>query len=75
MTQVTAIDAYWLGESRLSSYACRIAHRFVVVAELGGVFYSVREKNFDGRGTRNQKEREFSKQAELQVEMARAREE
>ncbi|KAF8310889.1 P-loop containing nucleoside triphosphate hydrolase protein [Clavulina sp. PMI_390] len=56
MTQVTAIDAYWL-------------------AELGSVFYSVKEKNFDGRSTRRQVDREFSKKAELEMEMAREREE
>ncbi|KIY51185.1 pre-mRNA splicing factor [Fistulina hepatica ATCC 64428] len=56
MTQVTAIDPYWL-------------------AELGSVFYSVREKTFDERGNRRQADREFSKQAQLQTEMARQREE
>ncbi|KZT24702.1 pre-mRNA splicing factor [Neolentinus lepideus HHB14362 ss-1] len=45
------------------------------LAELGSVFYSVREKNFDGRGSRHQVEREFSKRAELETEMARQREE
>ncbi|RDX51455.1 P-loop containing nucleoside triphosphate hydrolase protein [Lentinus brumalis] len=56
MTQVTAVDAYWL-------------------AELGSVFYSVKEKNFDERGNRRQADREFSKKAELETEMARQREE
>ncbi|KAI5124049.1 hypothetical protein M0805_003878 [Coniferiporia weirii] len=56
MTQVTAVDAYWL-------------------AELGSVFYSVKEKNFDDRGTRRKADREFSKRAELEMEMARQREE
>ncbi|KAG8907474.1 DEAH-box RNA helicase prp16 [Tulasnella sp. 403] len=57
MTQVTAIDAYWL-------------------AELGSVFYSVKERTFeDQRGKRRQADREFNKQAELQMEMARQREE
>ncbi|KAF8665135.1 hypothetical protein AX16_000601 [Volvariella volvacea WC 439] len=55
MTQVTAIDAYWL-------------------AELGSVFYSVKEKNFDGRDNRRQVDREFSKRAELETEIARQRE-
>ena len=50
MTQVTAVDAYWL-------------------AELGSVFYSVKEKNFDGRGMRRKVEKEFSKRAELELEM------
>ncbi|KAF5383403.1 hypothetical protein D9757_006182 [Collybiopsis confluens] len=56
MTQVTAIDPYWL-------------------AELGSVFYSVKEKNFDERGNRRTADREFSKRAELETEMARQREE
>ena len=56
MTQVTAVDAYWL-------------------AELGSVFYSVREKNFDDRGTRRKADKEFSKRAELEMEMAKQREE
>ncbi|KAI0274006.1 pre-mRNA splicing factor [Russula aff. rugulosa BPL654] len=52
MTQVTAVDPYWL-------------------AELGSVFYSVREKHFDDRGVRRQADREFSKRAELETEMAK----
>ncbi|KAI0638802.1 P-loop containing nucleoside triphosphate hydrolase protein [Trametes polyzona] len=56
MTQVTAVDAYWL-------------------AELGSVFYSVKEKNFDERGNRRKADREFSKKAEIETEMARQREE
>ncbi|KAE9397860.1 pre-mRNA splicing factor [Gymnopus androsaceus JB14] len=56
MTQVTAIDAYWL-------------------AELGSVFYSVKEKNFDERGNRRTADREFSRKAELETEMAKQREE
>ncbi|KAI0726050.1 P-loop containing nucleoside triphosphate hydrolase protein [Fomitopsis betulina] len=56
MTQVTAVDAYWL-------------------AELGSVFYSVKEKNFDDRGNRRTADREFSKKAELETEMAKQREE
>ncbi|KAG8761183.1 DEAH-box RNA helicase prp16 [Serendipita sp. 396] len=55
MTQVTAIDPYWL-------------------AELGSVFYSVKEKNFDDTGRRRQHDKEFSKKAELEMEMARQRE-
>ena len=43
-------------------------------AELGSVFYSVREKNFDDRGARRQADREFSKRAELETEMAQQRE-
>ena len=56
MTQVTAVDAFWL-------------------AELGSVFYSVKEKNFDDRGMRRKSDREFSKRAELEMEMAKQREE
>lgn len=56
MTQVTAVDAYWL-------------------AELGSVFYSVREKNFDDGGVRRRTDREFSKKAELETQIAKQREE
>ncbi|KAF6765883.1 pre-mRNA splicing factor [Ephemerocybe angulata] len=56
MTQVTAIDPYWL-------------------AELGPVFYSVKEKNFDGRGDSQQMSREFNKQKEIEKEIVRQREE
>lgn len=35
----------------------------------------MKEKNFDGRSTRRQFDREFSKKAELEMEMARQREE
>jgi pre-mRNA-splicing factor ATP-dependent RNA helicase DHX38/PRP16 len=54
MTQVTAVDAYWL-------------------AELGSVFYSVKEKNFDERGNRTKADREFSRKAEIEKEIARQR--
>jgi pre-mRNA-splicing factor ATP-dependent RNA helicase DHX38/PRP16 len=47
---------------------------YVPLAELGSVFYSVKEKNFDERGNRRQADREFSKRAELETEMARQRE-
>ncbi|KAI6153166.1 pre-mRNA splicing factor [Pisolithus tinctorius] len=56
MTQVTAVDAYWL-------------------ADLGSVFYSVREKNFDDGGMRRRTDREFSKRAELETQIAKQREE
>ncbi|TFK18800.1 pre-mRNA splicing factor [Coprinopsis marcescibilis] len=56
MTQVTAIDPYWL-------------------AELGPAFYSVKEKNFDSRAEQAQVSREFSKQKDIEREMARQREE
>jgi hypothetical protein len=39
------------------------------------VFYSVKEKNFDERGNRRQADREFSRKAELETEIARQREE
>jgi len=44
------------------------------IAELGSVFYSVREKNFDDRGARRKADREFSKRAELETEIAKQRE-
>ena len=44
-------------------------------AELGSVFYSVKEKNFDSRGDQTQNSREFSKQKDIEREMARQREE
>ena len=49
--------------------------RTALTAELGSVFYSVKEKNFDERGNRRKADREFSKKAELETEMARQREE
>jgi len=52
-----------------------LLNEFPFVAELGSVFYSVKEKNFDDRGERRQADREFSKRAELETEMARQREE
>jgi len=45
------------------------------LAELGSVFYSVKEKNFDDRGNRRKADKEFSKKAELEMEMAKQREE
>lgn len=39
------------------------------------MFYSVKEKNFDERGNRRQADREFSRKAELETEIARQREE
>jgi pre-mRNA-splicing factor ATP-dependent RNA helicase DHX38/PRP16 len=72
MTQVTSVDPYWLG----TSFEFYANSWFVDVgtAELGSVFYSVREKNFDDRGARRQADREFSKRAELETEMAKQRE-
>ena len=78
MTQVTAVDPYWLGEDFVYSIGTRFAHAHkyhCCAAELGSVFYSVREKNFDERGSRRQADREFSKRAELETEMAKQREE
>ncbi|KAF8525107.1 P-loop containing nucleoside triphosphate hydrolase protein [Hysterangium stoloniferum] len=45
------------------------------LAELGSVFYSVKEKNFDDRGNRRKADKEFSRKAELEMEMAKQREE
>ncbi|KAI0290573.1 pre-mRNA splicing factor [Russula brevipes] len=71
MTQVTAVDPYWLGNARIF---INWPFADVDIAELGSVFYSVREKNFDDRGARRQADREFSKRAELETEMAKQRE-
>ena len=49
--------------------------RMSLIAELGSVFYSVKEKNFDERGNRRQADKEFSRKAEIETEMARQREE
>lgn len=75
MTQVTAIDPYWLGE-----YIVYIELLFHLIslhllAELGSVFYSVKAKNFDERGNQRQTDVEFSRKAEIETEMARQREE
>lgn len=43
------------------------------LAELGSVFYSVKEKNFDDRGLRRQADREFSRKAELEKGIAESR--
>lgn len=72
MTQVTAIDPYWLGT--LINPRGRILLT-AYTAELGSVFYSVKEKNFDEKGNRRQADREFSKKAEIETEMARQRQE
>ncbi|KAH7926220.1 P-loop containing nucleoside triphosphate hydrolase protein [Leucogyrophana mollusca] len=45
------------------------------LAEVGSVFYSVKEKNFDDRGMRRQADREFSRKAELESQIAKQREE
>jgi pre-mRNA-splicing factor ATP-dependent RNA helicase DHX38/PRP16 len=39
------------------------------LAELGGVFFSIREKNFDGQA-KARASRDFSKKAELETQMA-----
>jgi hypothetical protein len=72
MTQVTSVDPYWLGMAFVFSLQSVMVD--VITAELGSVFYSVREKNFDARGARRQADREFSKRAELETEMAKQRE-
>ena len=72
MTQVIAIDAYWLGKPPEQS--SRLQLSLCDVAELGSVFYSVKEKNFDERGNRRKADREFSKRAELETEIAKQRE-
>lgn len=73
MTQVTAVDAYWLGV--YFSWQMLDGVIDFGLAELGSVFYSVKEKNFDERGNRRTADREFSKRAEIETEMARQREE
>ena len=76
MTQVTAIDPYWLGEFYCyREVSALISLLFFFTAELGSVFYSVKEKNFDERGNQRQSDVEFSKKAEIETEMARQREE
>jgi pre-mRNA-splicing factor ATP-dependent RNA helicase DHX38/PRP16 len=47
----------------------------VIVAEFGSVFYSVKFKDFDDRGMRRQADREFSRKAELESQIAKQREE
>lgn len=43
-------------------------------AELGGVFFSIKERNFDALA-RARANRDFSKRTELETEMARQRDE
>ncbi|KAJ8591344.1 P-loop containing nucleoside triphosphate hydrolase protein [Rhizopogon salebrosus TDB-379] len=45
------------------------------LAEFGSVFYSVKFKDFDDRGMRRQADREFSRKAELESQIAKQREE
>lgn len=73
MTQVTAVDAYWLG--KFCQYGMGRPMLKGFLAELGSVFYSVKERNFDDRGNRRKADKEFSKKAELEMEMERQREE
>lgn len=47
----------------------------MIVAEFGAVFYSVKFKDFDDRGMRRQADREFSRKAELESQIAKQREE
>lgn len=44
------------------------------LADLGSVFFSIRERNFDGL-QRARASRDFNKQVEMQEQMAREREE
>ncbi|KAG2345426.1 P-loop containing nucleoside triphosphate hydrolase protein [Suillus weaverae] len=44
------------------------------LAEFGAVFYSVKFKDFDDRGMRRQADREFSRKAELESQIAKQRE-
>lgn len=44
------------------------------LADLGSVFFSIRERNFDGM-QRARAHRDFSKKTEMEAEMARQREE
>ena len=71
MMCVTSVDPYWLGESRGEWMV--ISSSYVDAAELGGVFFSIREKNFDALA-RARANRDFSKKTELESEMAKQRE-
>lgn len=71
MMCVTSVDPYWLGKIPFPRHDQVLIRP---VAELGGVFFSIREKNFDALA-RARVNRDFSKQTELQTEMARQREE
>jgi len=71
MMCVTSVDPYWLGE--LFPYPSHTSSD-INAAELGGVFFSLRERNFDGLA-RARANRDFSKKSELETEMARQREE
>ncbi|KAF8139755.1 pre-mRNA splicing factor [Boletus edulis] len=48
---------------------------YMTQADLGSVFYSVREKNFDDGSSRRKADREFSKRAELESQIKKQREE
>ena len=69
MMCVTSVDPYWLGKQCLLIERCTLLY----LAELGGVFFSLRERNFDGLA-RAKANRDFSKKTELETEMARQRE-
>ena len=64
-----------LSLSRILQGSEKLTTCIAAAAELGSVFYSVKEKNFDERGNRRKADREFSKKAEIETEMARQREE
>ncbi|KAH6917702.1 P-loop containing nucleoside triphosphate hydrolase protein [Coprinopsis sp. MPI-PUGE-AT-0042] len=58
-----------------ASYECPLWTWIHAIPNLGPAFYSVKEKNFDGRTETPRVSREFSKQKEMENEMARQREE
>lgn len=62
----------WVSFFRTTKYHV-VNHLFA--AELGSVFYSAKERNFDDRGNRRKADKEFSKKAELEMEMEKQREE
>ena len=75
MTHVTAVDAYWLGELLYYYPEHPLSHGLIAppTADYGSVFYSVTEKKFDERGNCRIADRECSKRAELEIEMAKQR--
>lgn len=68
MMCVTSVDPYWLG--KLINAMMTTANN---QAELGSVYFSIRERNFDALA-RAKANRDFSKRTELEAEMARNRE-
>lgn len=80
MMCVTSVDPYWLGEWLPYAWSwfsgpprgIRLLSDADNPAELGGVFFSIRERNFDALA-RAKANREFGKRTELEAEMARQR--